>query len=193
MYVKKAKLNEKIKYIEDASVHNSQSLIGCREDEKIGWGFKPNSESREITSDFDVVYSINSKGIRDKEISFEKLPEEFRIIALGESTVFGWGVNYGKRFSEIIEQILDNTEVINMGVGGFGMDQSFLQLERDGFKFNPDLVILFLFDDFIERCKDVIRDWGEFKPRFVLNEDKVDLVLQDLDFVKKNLGNKEML
>ncbi len=136
------------------------------------------------------MYSINSKGIRDKEIPFEKPIGEFRIVVLGESNVFGEGLNYGERLTDIIEQALDKVEVINMAVWGFGMDQSFLQLQRDGFKFNPDLVILFIpISDFVERCK-FYSMVDRFKPRFILNEAKDTLVLQELSFFKSKFNTK---
>lgn len=189
-YLRKPKLNKKLEYIEKTL--NSHKLdIGCY-DRDLGWGFKPGAKGRSVTSEFDVIYSINSKGIRDKEISFENPGNKFRIVALGESTVFGQGVNYGRRFTEVIEKAFKNVEVVNMGVWGFGMDQSFLQLQRDGFKYNPDLIVLFIIRDYLERCKDFIRI-GAFKPRFVLAEDKSGLILQDMKFVKDNFSSKASL
>ncbi|MCM8782258.1 MAG: hypothetical protein NC828_04340 [Candidatus Omnitrophica bacterium] len=117
----------------------------------------------------------------------DKPKEQFRILALGESTVFGVGINYGQRFTEIIEQLLSNVEVVNMAISGFGMDQSYLQLKREGFQYKPDLVILFSILDYPERCKDYYF-WHRFKPRFVVNKNKLEL--QNLDFVKKEFGSK---
>ena len=188
-YIKRTKLDEKIEYMESTLKHHHSAV---RFDKHLGWKLKPYVKDRVITSDFDVVYSINSKGIRDKEIPFQKPAREFRIIALGESTVFGWGINYGQRFTDIMEQSLKHVEVINMGVGGFGIDQSLLQLKKGGFRYNPDLVVLFVSDYFLERCKDFITSWDAFKPRFVLNEDETKLILQDVDFVKDTLGSQKI-
>jgi hypothetical protein len=184
--LKTTRLNEKIKYAEDGLKNSSPAYsIGCS-DEYLGWGFRPNTSEKCRNSDFDVDYSINSKGFRDRETSVDGLSEKFRIIALGESTVFGEGVDYGRRFTEIIENALDNVEVINMGVWGFGADQSLLQLERDGFQFKPDAVILFVIEDFFERCK-LYQRGRAVKPRFVLNDNKDGLVLQDINFIKNKL------
>ena len=101
-------------------------------------------------------------------------------MALGDSYTFGEGVNYGSRYSEIIENALNNTEVINMGVWGFGLDQSFLQLQRDGINFNPDLVIVFLNQVYLVRCRSPF--WLDAqKPRFILSEDKQSLLLQKIN------------
>lgn len=184
--LKTTRLDHKVKYVEDKLKDNSHMhTIGCF-DTYLGWGYRPNTSEKQHTSDFDVDYSINSKGFRDKEISTDKLLGKFRIVALGESMVFATGINYGKRFTEIIENSLENVEVINMGVQGFGADQSLLQLERDGFQFKADAVILFVMQDFLERCK-LYQRLQAIKPKFVLNDNKDDIVLQDINFIKNKL------
>lgn len=180
MILKTTRLDQKVRYAQER-LKDKASTIGCF-DAYLGWGYTPNTRQEQHTSDFDADYFINSKGIRDKEISRDGFSKEFRIVALGESTVFGEGVNYGKRFTEIIEDALENVEVINMGVRGFGADQSLLQLERDGFQFQPNAVILFIIQDFFERCK-LYQRLQAVKPRFVLNESKDTIVLQDINFI----------
>lgn len=180
--LKISRLDEKIKDVEYKMRHRNILPIS-RADTYLGWSFNPSSRGSLYTSDFYVEYSINSEGLRDKEISLNKPSGEFRILALGESTVFGQGIDYGRRFTEIIEDALENVEVVNFGVWGFGADQSLLFLERDGFKFQPDLVILFVFSDFFERCK-FISKIGSLKPRFIPNQNKNGIELQDLGFLK---------
>jgi len=189
-YIKNTRLDEKLRYIEEKIGHYEQIDIGCY-DEDLGWGLKPGTKGSVITSDFETTYAISSNGIRDKEISLSKTGDEFRIVALGESNVFGQGIDYGKRFTEVIEQELSNVEVVNMAVWGFGMDQAFLQLKRDGFKYEPDLVILFIIEDFLKRCKDFSNDCG-YKPRFILSEDKSKLILQDINYFESNFGNQNI-
>lgn len=186
-------LIKKIEYIEQETknIDKGDPGIGAF-DKELGWGYKPNSYGFKKSSDYEVSYSINSHGIRDKEISFEKPFGQFRVLCLGESTVFGQGVNYGKRFTEVLEDSLADVEAVNMGVWGFGPDQSLLQLERDGLPFKPDLVVLFVIQDFFERSKFCVR-LGEFKPRFVLADNQEDIVLQDLDFIKKNAVRRDFL
>jgi len=183
-YVKANKIAEKLNYLRKGILNKGSRGIGAF-DKDLGWGFNPGSQERRRSTDFDVKYSINSKGNRDKEIQEEKPPEIFRIIASGESMVFGDGINYGKRFSEVIENSLADVEVVNMGVWGYGADQSLLQLKRDGFQFHPDVVALFAINDFFYRCKYMSRI-GQAKPRFVLNPAKDGIILQDVESLKKN-------
>ncbi len=165
-YLRKYKIFERL----------SDPPIG-RQDKDLGWGFIPGSSGERVTSDFTAQYSINSIGIRDKEVVFVRQPGVFRILALGESNLFGQGVNYGNRFSEIIENSLINVEVINMGVWGYGADQSLLQLERDGCRFDADMVALFVMNDSFKRCM-YSRFMGRSKPRFVADSQGSGLVLE---------------
>lgn len=183
-YIKANKIVEKLNAVERKIQNSYYPRIGCY-DKDLGWGFIPSSQGKQVTPDFEVEYSMNSKGMRDEEIPAEKPIGKFRILVLGDSLVFGEGVNYGRRFTEIIEDSLDNTDVINMGVQGYGMDQSLLQLERDGLQFHPDVVALFAINPVFDRCRYFSR-LGVLKPRFVLNSEKDGIVLQDLKFVRDN-------
>lgn len=145
-------------------------------DEDLGWAYEPNKEDTLITSDYSVNYKINAKGLRDEEYDYEKKSGIFRVIALGESHTFGEGIAFGRRYSEIIEQGLNDTEVVNMGVWGFGIDQALLYFEKEGLKYKPDLVILFINKAGLERCWVSSRD-GAYKPYFELdvNQEKLSI------------------
>lgn len=184
-YLEANKLVEKLNYIEAKTDTDKEPNIGVL-DKDLGWALKPNSQAWRVTSEYEVLYSINSKGIRDKEILPVNSSDVFRILALGESTVFGQCINYGERFSEIIESSLKNVEVINMGIWSFGADQASLQLERDGFQFSPRLIILFAIKDLFDRCKQSVR-MGSYKPRFVLDDAKNSLVLLDPGPIRKRI------
>lgn len=187
-YVKSIRLDEKLRYLEGKTGHYQQIDIGCS-DQDLGWGFKPRARGTVLTSDFETAYIINSNGIRDKEYYPRNISNRFKIVALGESNVFGQGIDYGKRFTERIEQKLNNAEIINMAIWGFGIDQSFLQLKKDGFRYKPDLVILFIIEDSLNRCGDFLSAI-EYKPRFILSSDKTKLILQDTDFLKSRFGDR---
>jgi hypothetical protein len=65
-------------------------------------------------------------------------------------------------------------EVLNYGVGGYGLDQAFLRYLRDGDKYHPQLVVIGFVPDDLPRIVNVYRrflsssDWPLIKPRFVL-------------------------
>jgi len=93
-------------------------------------------------------YQTNSYGLRDREISLEKPAQTVRILALGDSTVFGFGVPTEGTFSKRLEAMLNEDpgdtqfEVINAGVQSYSLYNSFVYLKRDGIRFDPDLILL---------------------------------------------------
>jgi lysophospholipase L1-like esterase len=113
-------------------------------DERIGWTARPNAfkRHRDRAGQFDVNYRINELGYRGTAYAKEKPQGTFRIVILGDSTGFGWGVSELDTFSAIIDRELPSTEVINLSLSGYGTDQSFLKFVDIGIGFKPDLVIL---------------------------------------------------
>jgi hypothetical protein len=49
---------------------------------------KPHAKMKRVQSEFQVVYCINSQGLRDEEIRLPKPPQVFRILMLGDSFTF---------------------------------------------------------------------------------------------------------
>ncbi len=171
-------LKERIAYLERLNSGKRTVYIYRygREALGLGWLYAPGAEDVLETSEFKILYKINSKGLRDEEHDYEKKKGIFRILALGDSLTFGESVNTGKRYTGLIGKALDKTEVVNMGVQGFGIDQALLYFEKEGVKYHPDLVILFITDVSIKRCASFRRESG-FKPRFELDPTGEKLVI----------------
>jgi lysophospholipase L1-like esterase len=113
-------------------------------DATIGWKATPNTEKRHKSSNppFDVVYRINAHGLRGPYYPIAKPAQTRRIVLLGDSVGFGWGVPEGKQFAALLDEGLEATEVINLSLSGYGTEQQLLRLKNDGLPFKPDLVIL---------------------------------------------------
>jgi len=94
--------------------------------------------------------TINSQGQRDYEYSLAKPPGVYRILLLGDSTTFGWGVPMGETSAKILERELNaqhvpgyqRFEVINSGVGNYDTVQEVTYYKTQGRNFHPDLVVL---------------------------------------------------
>lgn len=69
--------------------------------------FIPNGKGRLYTPEFKTVYLINSFGIRDKEYSFVKPRQTYRILVLGDSFTEGYGLNIEHTFSKRLEFLLN--------------------------------------------------------------------------------------
>jgi lysophospholipase L1-like esterase len=110
---------------------------------KIGHVHKPGSE-KELMN---VNVSINSDGLRDKEYSPEK-GDAYRMIFLGDSLTFGWGVEIEDTFQYILEEEINKTsptEIINFGTGNYNTEQEVNLFFDKGIKYDPDKVVLFYF------------------------------------------------
>ena len=100
-----------------------------------------------------VPVSINSEGLRDREFSFEKPPDVYRVMMLGDSTTLGWGVKAEDTAAKFLERKLNanlpagynRAEVMNAGVGNYDTVQEVTYYETIGWKYHPDLVVLVFF------------------------------------------------
>ena len=106
--------------------------------------FPPNSEQSFETCDFKYTAHINSLGLRDREIGPKK-PGTFRIVAIGDSFTYGWGVELEQAWIKQLEQNLlkagYDVEVINCGKPGTGPPFFAEMAEKAIPILQPDLVI----------------------------------------------------
>lgn len=106
-----------------------------------GWAVAPNIHDMRVFGD--KVLNSNSRGIRgEAEYSYGRVPGKHRILLLGDSFTFGEEVSDDETFSSVLASLLPNTEVLNLGVHGYGHDQMLLYFKSEGVKYHPDLVIL---------------------------------------------------
>jgi len=136
-------------------------------DERLGWKNIPHWKWTSLGEKL----TINSKGLRDQEHAHHKPPGTRRILVLGDSYAWGYGVSDEMLFSEILEQRLRGQQiswqVINSGVSGWGTDQELLFLEQEGFKYQPDIVVLAFFIANDPENNSKSRQYGLDKPLFV--------------------------
>lgn len=118
-------------------------------DPVLGWKHKRNCSGDVHTSEYQLRVEYNAKGVRGLERDYAKPPEVFRVVILGDSFVDAWMVQTQDRMSEVLEKTLGpSVQVIALGVGGYSTDQELLLLEAEGWKYQPDLVVLaFYFND----------------------------------------------
>lgn len=87
--------------------------------------------------------NTNSNGLRGTtEYPYARTPGKQRVLVLGDSFTFGTDVSDDETYSHDLESALPNTEVLNLGVQGYGQDQMLLYLKEEGAKYHPDVVIL---------------------------------------------------
>ena len=62
--------------------------------------------------------SQNAEGLRDRHYPYARDGGRRRILVLGDSVVWCWGVEQADCFTERLEAALPDTDVINAGVPG---------------------------------------------------------------------------
>jgi len=91
----------------------------------------------------------NRWGLRGNDFAAEKPAGEFRVLCLGDSVTFGFGVANGEDYPAQLESILNRRDggfpryvVINSGVDAYSTREEVEYYIRYGSAFNPDRVIL---------------------------------------------------
>ncbi len=152
-------------------------------DPLLGWKNKAGSSGVFRTPERVTNILINSKGLRDGEHEYSK-NGRFRILILGDSFVWGYGIEMGKRFTEYLQALLgDRAEVINAGVTGYGTDQELLYFREEGVRYSPNLVITAFgsHDAIYDNTRSVAYTYP--KPYFILEDGK--LVLKNVPVPKR--------
>ncbi len=141
-------------------------VCGCHHAER-GWANLPRARARITKGEIDYRVRINSSGWRDPERTIAPRAGVRRVVLLGDSVAWGWGVDDGERFSDLLEQRLGaEIEVLNLAVPGYGTDQEYWTLLETGFAYAPDAVMLCLvYNDFFEVESAEAYDMP--KPRFI--------------------------
>ncbi|NUM72823.1 SGNH/GDSL hydrolase family protein [candidate division KSB1 bacterium] len=164
----------------------AERAVFWRYNELLGWAQQPGQEGRFVHRDFSVTVKINSQGLRDEEYSLERT-EKKRMLVLGDSFGWGFGVEQHERFTELLEAKHRDWEIINAAVSGYGTGQQFLYLKNRGMHYLPDVVLLLFFrNDFGDNvCSE---GYWYFKPSFNLIDEH--LCLRNVPVPQATLGQK---
>ncbi len=110
---------------------------------------KPNVKKYYKGEDYDkkILYQTNKYGQRSPDFDLANRDGK-RILVIGDSIPFGFGVEEKCTFSRYLEKNLNKlgikTNVINTGTGTYNIIQDYWYLKHKGKIFNPDLVVLSL-------------------------------------------------
>jgi lysophospholipase L1-like esterase len=155
-------------------------------DPELGWRGKANASGTFRTIDFSTWVQLNSHGLRASEIPYEKGVQERRILVLGDSFVWGYGVNADQRFTERLHEGLAKSTVINAGCSGYGTDQELLFYRSEGKRYSADVVIvaLHLRSDLKNNISS--RQYGSHKP--VAWSENGELVFRNVPVAESSWG-----
>ena len=111
----------------------------------LGFTMASNFEGR---GPLDVWIKTNPQGFRDDgEHAWSKPPGVIRILGLGDSFMFGWGVTLEESFLKKLEQNLEQRtgitiETINTGIPGWNLNHYYVYLKEIGVRYSPDIIVL---------------------------------------------------
>lgn len=121
------------------------------QDSRLGYRLAPGVSTRFRTAEFDTQITINSAGVRDRELGARQ-PSERRIVVLGDSLVMAVQVPLEHTFVHRLEQNLNATasggrtfRVVNGGVQGYGPVEEYLFHRHVTSLFSPDIVVMTLY------------------------------------------------
>ncbi|MFT7664936.1 MAG: hypothetical protein ACI87A_003170, partial [Planctomycetota bacterium] len=95
-----------------------------------------------------AMLRTNQLGFRGSEIEEEKHNDTIRIVGIGDSVMFGWGVEEPQTFLALLEQKLNEQfperswEVINTAVPGYNTVIEVATLATKALQLEPDLVLI---------------------------------------------------
>ena len=148
---------------EQGGEYNMSGLVQPSLFSNIVYELKPNLSGRFR----DKTFRSSSLGIRDKEYSMEKPKQTYRIMGIGDSVMFGWGVHQGEAYLDLLEDRLNalegdprTFETFNFALPGYNTTMEVATLEHRAMAYQPDLIIIqFVNNDlgvplFMQRPKD---------------------------------------
>lgn len=95
-----------------------------------------------------VHLEINTLGMRGPEATREKPAGTRRVLILGDSVAFGWGIEEPQTFARRLEKQLGAAlacpvEVLNAGVSGYGSIEEAHYFRNEGLALAPDVVLIY--------------------------------------------------
>jgi hypothetical protein len=145
-------------------------------DPVLGWSPRPLAVAGQ--------FRANAAGLRaDREYSLEPPPDVFRVAAFGDSFVHGDEAEFEDTWGQQLESLVKGLELVNGGVGSYGIDQAFLRYQAIGRRYRPRVVIIGFMTDDIGRAMNTFRPFhtrrslvAMAKPRFVLEGGRLRLI-----------------
>jgi lysophospholipase L1-like esterase len=144
-----------------------------RADPDLGWAYRPGARARHSSAEFDVQVRIHERGFRGEPWQLEG-DERRRLLLLGDSFAFGWGVEEDAALGARVQALLPAWQVLNAGVSGYGTGQQLLVLEALLASTQPDAVaVVFCANDLFESGAPVT--YGARKPFYRLTDGELEL------------------
>jgi GDSL-like Lipase/Acylhydrolase family len=97
---------------------------------------------------------VNAQGFRGRPVPQDPEPGAIRVVGLGDSIAFGWGVRDDETFLAYLRKRFRDEhpggprlDAVDLGVPGYNTHQEVEAFVTRGISYHPDLVLLFLCDN----------------------------------------------
>lgn len=136
--------------------------LHTRYDPELGWVNAPNARLPDLYGKGRSL-TTNSRGFRGSgELSDAAPSGVTRIVCSGDSFTLGYGVSDDETWCARLGARIPGVETVNMGQGGYGIDQAYLWFRRDGRNLSPRLhLFAFIHEDFLRMESDRFLGYGK--------------------------------
>jgi hypothetical protein len=146
-------------------------------DTLLGWVNLPNVNIPDMYGAGAGVRTNGQRFRNDRDFAAAVPAGTIRIICSGDSFTFGYGVGNDDVWCERLTRLDPRIETVNMGLGGYGVDQAYLWYRRDGTRIDHDIhLFAFLTADFNRMKSDRFMGYG--KPYLEVDGDSIVVVNQ---------------
>ena len=144
------------------STRRLAETLHTRYDELLGWVNIPNLYVKNMYGP-GVFFRTNSQSFRnDKDFSVHVPNGKLRVICSGDSFTLGYGVDNDHTWCQFLASCDERLETVNMGQGGYGIDQMYLWYMRDGIQLDHNIHILaFITEDVVRMTDNSLFGYGK--------------------------------
>ena len=146
-------ISSTILFVHDAFVFAEKPVaerLHAKHDPELGWVNIPNIYLEDLYGP-GLYFKTDSQSFRNNQDFGERVPKgKVRVICSGDSFTLGYGVDNDHTWCQMLSSLGKRIEAVNMGQGGYGIDQSYLWYKRDGVKLDHQIhLFAFISDDFL--------------------------------------------
>lgn len=126
---------------------------------QLGYKFLPGLKMRVTHEGGGYLVKTNQEGYRCNNEVTPRRAKAKRVLVFGDSYTAGDGVSNGKRYSDVLERNLADTEVLNFGLSGTGTDQQLMIFRQYSGAVDHDAVVIGVLVENIQRIVLRERTW----------------------------------
>lgn len=111
-------------------------------DAELGWRHQRSFHAPDLYGP-GAPFTTNGQGLRATEDYTPAVPAgRYRVVALGDSFTMGYGVGDAAHYPAQMQAACPTLQTVNMGQGGYGLDQNYLWYRRDGVALQAQVLLV---------------------------------------------------